>query len=93
MEFTKGTIKTGQSVVGGFRMDYSVTYDGEDKVSKIDAQVKRLPGEKVVEIYSGYATFNAVTSRYQFQLTSSVTSDERKALFNDFENTIAELIK
>ncbi len=93
MEFTKGTIKTGQSVVGGFRMDYSVTYDGEDKVSKIDAQVKRLPGEKVVEIYSGYATFNAGTSRYQFQLTSNVTGDERRALFADFENTIAELIK
>lgn len=93
MEFTKSTIKTGQSIICGFRMDYSVTYDGEDKVSKIDAQVKRLPGEKTTEIYSGYASFAIGTSRYQFQLTSSVTGDERKALFNDFENTIAELIK
>ena len=93
MEFTKSTIKTGQSIICGFRMDYSVTYDGEDKVSKIDAQVKRLPSEKTTEIYSGYASFTIGTSRYQFQLTSSVTGDERKALFNDFENPIAELIK
>lgn len=93
MEFTNSTIKTGSSKVGNFRMDYTVTYDGNEKVSKIDAQVKKLPGEKAVEIYSGYASFAVSAFRYQFQLTSSVTSDERKALFNDFENTIAELIK
>lgn len=93
MEFSNTTIKNGSSKVGDFRMDYAITYDGENKVSKIDAQVKRLPGEKVAEIHSGYASFVVDTWRYLFQITSNVTGDERKALFADFEKTISELVK
>lgn len=93
MEFSSTTIKNGSSKVGDFRMDYSITYEGDDKVSKIDAQVKRLPGDESTEIHSGYASFVISTSRYLFQMTASVTSDERKVLFADFEKTISELVK
>lgn len=92
MEFSSTTIKNGSSKVGDFRIDYTITYDGDNKVSKIDAQVKRT-GEKAAEIYSGYASFVVSTGRFLFQMTSNVTSDERKALFADFEKTIAELTK
>lgn len=93
MEFSNSTIKNGSSKVGDFRMDYAVTYEGEEKVSKIDVQVKKCSGDKVAEIHSGYASFTVGTSRFLFQLTSNTTSDERKALFTDFENTITELVK
>lgn len=93
MVFSSTTIKNGSSKVSDFRMDYSITYEGDDKVSKIDAQMKRLPGEKAAEIYSGYASFVVSTGRFLFQMTSNVTSDERKALFADFEKTISELTK
>lgn len=92
MEFSSTTIKNGSSKVGDFRMDYTVTYEGDDKVSKIDAQVKRM-GEKAAEIHSGYVSFVVSTGRYLFQMTSNVTGDERKALFDDFEKTISELVK
>lgn len=93
MEFSSTTIKNGSSKVGDFRIDYTITYEGEEKVSKIDAQVKRLPGEKAADIHSGYASLVVSTGRFLFQMTSNVTSDERKALFADFEKTISELTK
>ena len=36
MDFTENTIRTGQSVVGDYRLDYSITYN-KDKLMKIEA--------------------------------------------------------
>lgn len=41
MDFTENTIRTGQSVVGDYRLDYSITYN-KDKLMKIEAQVKQV---------------------------------------------------
>lgn len=91
MDFTGKTIKTGQSVVGDFRLDYSISYEGENEFTKLDAQVKRV--SVTPERYIGNIIYVASTQRYSCSLSEATTSEDRKALLADFENTIGELIK
>ena len=89
MEFTGDTIKNGQSVVGDFRLDYSISYNSENKVTRFDAQVKKVSETMVRSV--GNISFVESNKRYSFSLMETSTSEERTALFDDFENTLAEL--
>lgn len=91
MNLTSDTIKQGISNVGDYRMEYTITYNGENKVSKIEAQVKKA-AEGKAPVHSGYASFISDTGRYSFQV-NNLESADRKALIEDFENTIADLTK
>lgn len=91
MELTGNTIKTGLSVVGDFRLEYSVTNDADNMLVKLDAQIKRVSGGTTR--YVGNIMYVETSKRYSVSLSEGTTSEERLALITDFENTIAELSK
>lgn len=91
MNLTSDTIKQGTSLVGSYKMEYTITYNGDGKVSKVEAQVKKAPDGKVV-MHSGYASFIVETERYSFQV-NGVSNADRKDLIADFELSIADLMK
>lgn len=87
MEFTGDVIKTGQSVIGDFRLDYSISYNGEGKVTRLDAQIKKASTTMLRPI--GNISYS--DKRYSFSLMETTTPDERVALFTDFEKTLLEI--
>lgn len=91
MELSTETIKQGSSEVGAFKVNYSIVYDSDSKVTKIDAQFKRKSTDTIAEIYMGSASYSE--SRYNLSLTNKATTDERESLIDEFEKTIAELVK
>lgn len=90
MNLTSDTIKQGTSQVGIYRMEYTITYNGEGKVSKVEAQVKKVDGK--VATHLGYASFIAETERYSFQV-NGVNSSDRQSLIADFNHSIDDLMK
>ena len=91
MELTGNTIRTGLSVVGDFRLDYSVTLNSDNKLVRLDAQVKRVTDGAAR--YVGNVMYVESTQRYSVSLSEGTISEERIALITDFEKTIAELSK
>lgn len=61
MDFTENTIRTGQSVVGDYRLDYSITYN-KDKLMKIEAQVKQVSAS--APSYAGNILYVESTKKY-----------------------------
>ncbi|MEL5895934.1 hypothetical protein AAE250_20860 [Bacteroides sp. GD17] len=89
MEFTGDVIKTGQSAIGDFRLNYSISYNGENQVTNLEAQIKKESKEMTRNI--GSISYVASTKRYAFSLFDATTSEERTAMFDDFEKTLAEV--
>ena len=89
MDFTENTIRTGQAVVGDYRLDYSITYN-KDKLMKIEAQVKQVSAS--APSYAGNILYVESTKKYSCSL-SGTSAEVRAALLADFEKTITELSK
>ena len=93
MKMTDTTIRQGVSEPGSFRMNYTITYDKDNAACKVETEIKRKSAEGASDRYIGHAACNVEPFRYTFQLTDSVTAEERRMLADDFEGTIKELAK
>ncbi len=97
MNFTNETIRKGNSVIGDFRMDYVVTYIGENNVTNINAQIKKLNtdinGTKS-EKYVGSVGMDMAADRFSFSIVDNkvVNADERAILYNEFEKSIKTIM-
>lgn len=89
MEFTGNTTKYGQSAVGDCMLDYQISYDGDNKVTNLEARIRKVSDTMTRPI--GNISYAESSRRYSFVLMEATTADERAALFADFEKTLAEL--
>ena len=89
MDFTENTIRTGQSVVGDYRLEYSIAYS-KDKLTKIDVQVKQVSAS--APSYIGNILYVESTKKYSCSL-SGTSAEVRATLLADFEKTITEVSK
>lgn len=87
MEFTGNTTKYGQSAVGDCMLDYQISYDGDNKVTNLEARIRKVSDTMTRPI----GNISYAGMRYSFVLMEATTADERAALFADFEKTLAEL--
>lgn len=92
MRMTDETIRQGVSEIGNYRLNYTITYNADNRVRKIELEIKRIQAERT-EQHIGYAFHTAEPSRYTFQLTGEVSAEERRILIDDFEKTIKELME
>lgn len=93
MNFTNETIRKGNSIIGDFRMDYVVTYNGENTVTNINVQIKKFNSDTngiKCEKYVGSAGIDIIADRFSFSIVDNklVNSDERSVLYNEFEKSI-----